>query len=54
MPYFQAAHDTYKDQLNVVMLDVPDSRNTAHDAIDMITEAGYTFPLYLTMSRMPS
>ena len=47
MPYFQAAHDTYKDQLNVVMLDVPDSRNTAQDAIDMITEAGYTFPLYL-------
>lgn len=47
MPYFQAAHDTYKDQLNVVMLDVPDSRNTAQDAIDMITEADYTFPLYL-------
>ena len=47
MPYFQAAHDIYKDQLNVVMLDVPDSRNTAQDAIDMITEAGYTFPLYL-------
>lgn len=47
MPYFQAAYDTYKDQLNVVMLDVPDSRNTAQDAIDMITEAGYTFPLYL-------
>lgn len=47
MPYFQAAYDTYQEELNVVMMDVPDSRNTAQDAIDMIQEAGYTFPLYL-------
>lgn len=47
MPYFQAAYDTYQEELNVVMMDVPDSRNTAQDAIDLIQEAGYTFPLYL-------
>lgn len=50
MPYFQAAYDTYQEELNVVMMDVPDSRNTAQDAIDMVQEAGYTFPLYLDVN----
>lgn len=50
MPYFQAAYEAYGEQLQLVMLDVPDARNTAQDALDLVQEKGFTFPVYLDVN----
>lgn len=47
MPEFQAAYEQYGDQLQFVMLNVPDfNGETRERALQLVEQSGYTFPVY--------
>ncbi len=47
MPYFEKAYEKYGDQVNIMMLDVPDGgRETTEKGKAYIDDNGYTFPVY--------
>lgn len=47
MPMFQAAYDAYKDDVHFLMVNMTDgTRETKKSADKLITDNGYTFPVY--------
>ena len=47
MPEFQKAYERYGEQLQFVMVNVPDfNGETRERALQLVEQSGYTFPVY--------
>lgn len=55
MPEFQSAYEEYGDRVDFVMLNVPNfNGETNEDALALIQNSGYTFPVYFQIGEEAS